>query len=400
METPKAFISFIKNHAVEKPADLYRAFEPLLHVEKADGDWTRVTPDSRISISQGEKFFRDIRQLQYLLEQCKTPSDFPTNKETFGILNECTYFIYLVRNNIFHGSKTLGEVYERNRKRRIEVYDLFLKGLTSIFFLAKAKDAAACDFVPCPIFSSSLPIKNKGEVLDQSLILRAIAERVMKVGDSRLIARFTKAIPPPAIDVCPTSKSSLFYPSAGADFLTPILLGLPYCTQFYFYEHHHIARQPQIGRILRHIEGVRIPTNPPQLKQNGNRQSLDFEFNGIPRRLHWVHADNTTILQEDIELSFYFHRGDSWGEGGSGQEWDSKLLPELMKLIPSGSSCIHLTDGIPGGFDAKYSTETFYLNAPFIERGRAYYCGRLSPVLNVQPCAPAGRSAVEPASRP
>lgn len=305
-----------------------------------------------------------------------------------------------MRNNIFHGSKTLGEVYERNQKRRIEVYDLFLKGLTSIFFLAKAKDAAACDFVPCPIFSSSLPIKNKGEVLDQSLILRAIAERVMKVGDSRLIARFTKAIPPPAIDVCPTSKSSLFYPSAGADFLTPILLGLPYCTQFYFYEHHHIARQPQIGRILRHIEGVRIPTNPPQLKQNGNRQSLDFEFNGIPRRLHWVHADNTTILQEDIELSFYFHRGDSWGEGGSGQEWDSKLLPELMKLIPSGSSCIHLTDGIPGGFDAKYSTETFYLNAPFIERGRAYYCGRLSPVLNVQPCAPAGRSAVEPASRP
>ncbi len=136
----RTFLSFIKHHAIEKPADLYRAFEPLLHIEKAEGDWTRITPDSRISILQGDRFFRDIRQLQVLLEQCRTPSDIPTNKKTFEILKECTYFIYLVRNNIFHGSKTLGEVYERNQKRRIEVYDLFLKGLTSLFFLASGKD--------------------------------------------------------------------------------------------------------------------------------------------------------------------------------------------------------------------------------------------------------------------
>ncbi|CAM5402646.1 hypothetical protein [Thauera mechernichensis] len=384
----KAFLSFVKNHAIKKPADLYRAFEPLLHIEKAEGDWTRVTPDSRISTSQGDGFFRDIRQLQVLLEQCKTPSDIPTNKKTFEVLKECTYFIYLVRNNIFHGSKTLGEVYERNQKRRIEVYDLFLKGLTSLFFLASGKDAAACDFVPCPIFSSSLPTKNSGEVLDQSLILSAIAKRVMKVGDSRLVARFTKIIPPPAIDRCPSSKASLFYPSAGSDFLTPILLGLPYCTQFYFFERSHSERQPQIANILRHIEGIRVPTNPPQWKRDDVRQCLDFEFNGIPRRLHWYHADNTAIFHEDLELRFYFHRGDSWGEGGSGQEWDSKLLPELIKLIPPSSSCIYLTDGIPGGLETQYSTETFDLNVPFIERGRAYYCGRFSPVTNAQPGSP------------
>lgn len=397
----KSFISYIKSHAIKKPADLYRAFEPLLHIEKAEGEWTCVTPDSRISKSHGDKFFRDILQLQLLLEQCKKPSEFPTNKKTFRILKECTYFIYLVRNNIFHGSKTLGEVYERNQKRRIEVYDLFLKGLTSLFFLASGKDAAACDFVPCPIFSSSLPTKNSGEVLDQSLILSAIAKRVMKVGDSRLIAQFTKIIPPPEIDVSPSKKASLFYPSAGTDFLTPILLGLPYCTQFYFYERDHSKRPPQIANILRHIEGVRILTTPPLWKLNGDRQCLDFEFNGISRRLHWVHADNTAIFNEDVELKFYFHRGDSWGEGGSGQEWDSKLLPELIKLIPSNSSCIYLTDGIPGGFETQYSTETFDLNVPFIERGRAYYCGRLSPVTNAQPSAPAGRSASAPlATRP
>lgn len=223
----------------------------------------------------------------------------------------------------------------------------------------------------------------------------------MKVGDSRLVARFTKIIPPPAIDKYPSSKAALFYPSAGTDLLTPILLGLPYCTQFYFFERSHSERQPQIANILGHIEGVRISTNTPPWKLNDDRQCLDFEFNGISRRLHWVHADNTAILQEDTELKFYFHRGDSWGEGGSGQEWDSKLLPELIKLIPASSSCIYLTDGIPGGFETQYSTETFDLNVPFIERGRTYYCGRFSPVTNAQPCAPEGRSASVPlATRP
>ena len=75
----------------------------------------------------------------------------PTTGRVFDLLRECTHFVYLVRNNFFHGSKTLGEIYEAKQKRRIEVYDLFLKGLTSLFFLAAGKDAAACDFVPCPL---------------------------------------------------------------------------------------------------------------------------------------------------------------------------------------------------------------------------------------------------------
>ncbi|VVP89366.1 hypothetical protein PS934_01469 [Pseudomonas fluorescens] len=375
----KAFLSFIKSYANKNPADLYRAFEPLLHIGRAEGEWTRVTPDSRISILKGERFFRDVLKLQDLLEHCENPSDIPTNTRMFEILRECTYFIYLVRNNIFHGSKTLREGYERNQKRRIEVYDLFLKGLTSLFFLASGKDKAACDFVPCPIFSSSLPNVNNGKVFDQSSIIRAIAKRFMKAGDSRLVARFTKIIPPPAVGACPTPKASLYYPSAGTDLLTPILLGLPYCTQFYFFERsHRNEHQPQIANILREIEGVQISKTTPQWKLNNDRYLLDFEFNGISRRLHWVHADNTAILQEDAELKFYFHRGDSWGEGGSGQEWDSKLLPQLLKLIPASSSCLYLTDGVPGGFETQYSFEAFELNLPFIEKGKTYYCGRFS----------------------
>lgn len=232
----RSLINYLKQYASQKPADLYRAFEPLIHIGRAEGSWTRVTPDSRISISDGEKFFNDILQLQSMLEECKVSSEISTGKKTFDILKDCTYYIYLVRNNIFHGSKTLGEAYETNQKRRIEVYDLFLKGITSLFFLASGKSTSACDFVPCPIYSPSLPITSAGEVADQSLILGATARHFMKIGDSRLILRFTKELSPPSLDGTLSSRSSLFYPSAGRDFLTPLLLGLPYCTQFYFFE--------------------------------------------------------------------------------------------------------------------------------------------------------------------
>lgn len=376
----KALISFIKQHATKEPADLYRAFEPLIHIGRAEGEWTLVTPDSRVSTSDGDKFFRGIRQLQILLDGCKTLSTIPTSKKTFDVLEECTYFIYLVRNNIFHGSKTLGDIFEPNQKRRIEVYDLFLKGITSLFFLASRKGTAACDFVPCPIYSSSLPITNSGEVADQSMIMGATAKHFMKIGDSRLISRFTKVVIPPQLENIPNGKSSLFYPSAGKDFLTPLLLGLPYCTQFYFFDQHRSANCWRLEKILLKIKGLHIPTNPPHWETTGDRDYFDFEFNGIPRRLHLVYADNMKFLQEDAELRFYFHRGDSWGEGGSGQEWDSKLLPELLKMVPSNSSCLYLTDGMPGGFDELYSAQVFELNIPFIERDRAYYCGRFSPV--------------------
>ena len=376
----KALINFTKQHACRKPSDLYRAFEPLIHIGKAEGEWTAVTPDSRITIVAGKKFFSDILQLQGQLEECKSPSDVSTSNKVFDILKDCTYFIYLVRNNIFHGSKTLGEIFEPNQKRRIEVYDLFLKGITSLFFLASGKDTAACDFVPCPIYSSSLPTTNAGEVADQSIILEAIGKNFMKIGDSRLVSKFTKVVAPPPLENTPNDKSSLFYPSAGTDFLTPLLLGLPYCTQFYFFESHQPRQLPIIHKLLSRLKGLRISSKPPQWETAGDRHYFDFEFNGTPRRLHWVHADNKAFFQEDAELKFYFHRGDSaHGAVGSGQEWDSKLLPELLKMTPSSSSCVYLTDGEPGGFDERHSAKVFE-NLPFIESGgRTYYCGKFSP---------------------
>jgi len=381
----RRFLSFLKIRAEKFPENIYRAFEPFIYID-TEGTWSIVNPDARITEALGKKFFNDIGRLKSLLSECRTPADMPSSKKTFDILNNCTYFIYLVRNNIFHGSKGLNEVYESNQKRRIEIYDLFLKSLTSLFFLLSGKNKAACDYVPCPLYVSTKHSNGPIEIMDQQLILRATRLGMMKIGDSRIVGRFLKLVQPPITVSHLSDRSSLFYPSAGTDFITPILLGLPFCTQFYFFElgrrrrpsasELNRRRLPSLAGILRNIKGGRF-LEGTQWIEHDDTDCLDFEFDNVPRRIHWVHADNTEILKKNIELRFYFHRGDSEGEGGSGQRWDSTLLPELIKLIPSGSSAIYVTDGQPGGFNPVKPFETFALDLPFIERGRTYYCGRL-----------------------
>ena len=373
----KELIKYLKAHAKNNPSDFYRAFEPLIYLSKVGGEWTNVTPDARISKEQGKSFFEKIKTLQELIEACGTPGEMPTTKKVFEVIDKGAYYIYLVRNNIFHGSKTLGEIYETNQKRRIEIYEVFLKGITSLFFLSAGKSSVASDFIPCPISSNSLPITQDREMIDQNTIWTAIKKRLMKIGDSRLISQFTKQIRPPR--GTPSEKSALFYPSSSTDILTPLLLGLPYCTQFYFFERGQTRNTPQINLILRKIPTVKFDdrSRPPRWGQHDNMHYIEFEYDGIPRKIYWIHTDNLEFLQLDVELSFYFHRGDSWGEGGSGQQWDSEHIPELINMIPAGKKCAFLTDGEPGGINKKYFESCSELNIPFLERGRKYYFGYL-----------------------
>lgn len=372
----KIFISYLKDCIKEHPEYIYRAFEPLLYSE-TDGSWARVRPDARITEKEGEDFFRRIGKFKNMLPEYEK---LDTNK-IFHIIEQCLQFIYLVRNNIFHGSKKLGDFFESDQKKRIDIYDLFLKGVTSLFFLAAGKHEAACDYVPCSL-------KN----MDRQAILEAVGKKMMKIADARLVAQFLRQYPLPSNPNNLSERASLFYPSAGRDFVTPVLLGLPYCTQFYFFERSPGSsckgKLPEalhsLCYILRkNINGVDIQLDFPRFPwytKEGDADCLDFKYNGIPRRIHWIHADNTEIFKKNIELQFYFHRGDSQGEGGSDQRWDSDYLPELCKLIPSGSSALFVTDGSPYGFNERSEgiSEAHKLTTPFIERSRIYYCGKLS----------------------
>ena len=374
----KQLIQYLKDYAKNKPGILHRAFEPLLYITDLDGEWIHINEDLRITKEDGDKFFARIKELQRLIQVSYESDKISGIKRIFEIIKEATNYIYLIRNNIFHGAKNLGDIYDRSQKRRIEVYEIFLKCITSLFFLSTGKEKVASDFIPCIITSNSLGLATDEAIFSIETSLDCINRRLMKIGDSRLIIHFTRQLPPP--NVSPTPKSALFYPSAGRDIITPLLLGLPYCTQFYFYECGQRQRQPPVLNVLKQLPTIQFEDRSrfPRWKESGDTHYIDLEFNGIARRIYWVHSDNIEFLNSDVELAFYFHRGDSWGEGGAGQKWDSALLPRLKNMIPNGKKCVFLTDGEPGGLSKEQFVSFNKLSIPFIERDREYYYGVLA----------------------
>jgi len=124
---------FLKPHIREEPALLYKAFLPIRDAT-LEGDWTAVVPDSRISAKDGECFFDRLRVLQTRLHNTNQPEQLQVNNSLFDLIGKCRWYVYLVRNNIFHGSKTLGETYEPKQRRRIEIYLTFLRCVTELFF--------------------------------------------------------------------------------------------------------------------------------------------------------------------------------------------------------------------------------------------------------------------------
>ena len=82
-----------------------------------------------------------------------------------------------------------------------------------------------------------------------------------------------------------------------------------------------------------------------------------------------------TFLDKDIPIAFYFHRGDSPGEGGSGQSWDSNLLLQLLAKSAKDIGCHVLTDGEPGGLRDEVATQCQKVSLASSHLGRDYFYG-------------------------
>lgn len=124
---------FLKLHGRNAPQLVHQEFSPLVSLELSGG-WLIINPDSRISETHGQRFFQSLKNIQGIVGAVEEPGELSVNNRLFDSIETCRYYIYLVRNNIFHGSKTLGHTYEENQRRRIEVYLLFLRSLTGLFF--------------------------------------------------------------------------------------------------------------------------------------------------------------------------------------------------------------------------------------------------------------------------
>jgi hypothetical protein len=349
---------------------LGEAFLPLAGLTDLCGTWTHITPDDRLKAEEGDKFFAKIAEIG----QLAASNELRPTKPRFELISSCRYFAYGVRNNIFHGSKSLGEIYEADQARRIGVYDLFLRCLTSLFFLATGQKKHGAAFAQLPIIQRCGTSQIE---LSLQQVYGLLRKEFLKPEDSILhwkLLRSNKDV----LSLSADHPRALFYPSAGKDFFFPLLVGLPFCTDFLFYEkdrHREKARHRDGGEGLPRAIRKLVPDSQPREVNVADGHCWEFEFDSVVRRATIVHEDNTTFLKKEIRLAFYFHRSDSEGEGGSGQCWDSDLLPQLLAKSDRELGCRILTDGQPGGLLEAIASKCQKVSPPNSHRGRDYFYG-------------------------
>lgn len=348
------------------PSILADAFSPLAGHLSGERSWMRVQSDERITMELGERFFRDIEQLATgAIERRLEPT-----KSTFEFIESCSYFTYLVRNNIFHGQKRLGEIYDRKHVRRLSIYDLFVRCVNSLFFLAMGRKEYGSVYAQHPM---QIHCGDKLFEINVDEVSRlAFGRGQLKVGDAFLHWKLSQ------IDTFKPSKETpkgvLFYPSAGYDLLFPLIVGLPHCDEFHFFDQSVQYVSQKVIQNLSHF-GVRS-RDVVETCSDGKR-CLEFDLFDVRRRIWLRREDNLNFLKEQTPIRFYFHRGDSSGEGGSAQNWDGVLLQELVARSDDRGILV-ISDGVPGGLDAEYGRQLNQISLPTFRDSNVYFVGLLS----------------------
>jgi len=122
-------------HSGKNPNILSQAFRKLRSVKEVSGDWTKTSQGQRINHEEGKKFFSIIRNLHRILTKETSKIEDKDIDLIFKQLIECVSFVYKVRCNIFHGSKSLAEINQYNQKKRINIYYVLIHGVNELFFL-------------------------------------------------------------------------------------------------------------------------------------------------------------------------------------------------------------------------------------------------------------------------
>ena len=130
----KTMIDFIFNHIVEEDKNDFIRFikkpvkgENPIPIEKLIESIEGITPDNRITESERVEFKENFNQM------------ISENKLQIGKLKNMARFVYLVRNNIFHGTKTTIEMSNKKQRDRLEIYANILIAINELLFKALEK---------------------------------------------------------------------------------------------------------------------------------------------------------------------------------------------------------------------------------------------------------------------
>ena len=327
----EAFENYISRKTGKSFKIFHQAFEPFAYIDLT-GDWTQTLATGRISKGDGYKFWQRAQRLQEILN---TSSDRISNKTT-DMIREMSRFVYLVRNNIFHGSKQVGihSDMDNAHKKRLQIYDLFIRCLMGWFFLAMGRTKIA---------SRQTQIAVDG-LIEQDKLIKALNLRVIKSKDCFLLPKIRSSLAKMLSPLEVADQGALLYPACGTDWLTPFLIGLPYCDEFIFVDHKTCAHgELKRGRIqpesLVSWAGGTFPRDPVTGRSQASLEAisdsvseLKFKYQGRDKKITFIHDDANMILTLNEPIRMFFHRYNAGGECTSDIGW---LVGEASRLKTS-----------------------------------------------------------------
>jgi hypothetical protein len=133
----KGLEKFLRKKCSKRPPLLGMAFSPLGGLTDLEGSWTIAPSDRRLPASAGTRFFHYLAELSTVLSNPVQVREgiVEASKANFESIQKCRFSIYLARNSVFHGYKSPGDPRDRDQKKRLAHYDLFMKCLLGLFFL-------------------------------------------------------------------------------------------------------------------------------------------------------------------------------------------------------------------------------------------------------------------------
>ena len=173
--------------------------------------------------------------------------------------------------------------------------------------------------------------------------------------------------------------TTLFYPCSGNDFRAPLQLFSPFISEFwfvdvqYFTNLHRADRAQPVFHKVREYELIETPVivGPPTFRKETRTDPktgkqdpfiepcvLTEVYRHLPTgktvKVHRRRGFGTSAFDQEIaSLGVFYYRGDSMGEGGSGDCWLCRPLLQLVlsKLVSGG---LFVTDGSQGERSSEY----------------------------------------------
>lgn len=329
-----------------------------------------IVTDINIDENKKGRFIAKFRGLLY--------NEFK-GKKFNDALDTILIFVFSVRNNIFHGTKSVIDMMDGGQQIRLQIYTAILLSINEMLFEAVEIR-----------FNWSRNQVDKG-LREQKLISARKIER--RFYNHTIAARYEVSIP----------NGPLFYPCVGDDTFEPIKLFIDSMSEFHFVDSRLIPRLPRLeAKVKGFCEKDNSNRRLPRMYENNmfprelitsaiafqpyddtidiqkmyNLKLSGIKLAGYHNQVGKIHKQEWRLTKDNKKIEIYAHqqdglatftsldriavfflRRDSEGEGGSQQRWFQKKLFEMIldKLMSGG---LIVTDG-------SGSDPSIYDNAPW-----------------------------------